>query len=160
MRKFSDIKEIPFEQAIANPLHACNEAQTKLMADTFEQLQTFFERRERDRIYLPVYEKFYFLEEDGKSGQRVRVPRMSLLPVPTLAVEDLKVNFQVRVTAISKNRLNVRMLSEQTESDNSTDLHCYLNIRLNAGVSDIPMGLAKFFQLCSDQMTSVTAEEH
>ena len=155
---FSAIKDIPFEAAVASPLLACNEAQTKLMADTFEHLQTYFDLREKDRVYLPVYEHFYFLAEDGKTGQRLRIPRMSLFPIPTMEVEDMTVNFQVRVTKISQNKLTVRMLNEQTESSSSEKLNCYLNIRLHAGMADMPMGLAKFYQLCSDQMTTVTAE--
>ena len=88
----------------------------------------------------------------------MRIPRMGLLPVPTMTVEDLNVSFQVRVTSISKEKLTVRMLNEQTESSSSEKLNCYLNIRLHAGMADMPMGLAKFYQLCSDQMTTVTAE--
>ena len=160
MDAFSAIEEIPFEEAIASPLLACNDAQARLRADTFEQFQSFFKMREKDGVYLPVYEHIYYLEEDGKTGQRVRIPRLGMLPVPTLEVEDVNVNFQVRVTAISEDKLTVRMLNEQTESSRSNKLNCYLGIRLHAGVSDIPMGLAKFYQLCSDQMTSVTAEEH
>jgi hypothetical protein len=158
MDAYSAIEEIPFEAAIASPLLACNDAQARLMADTFEKFQSFFKKREKDGVYLPVYEHIYYLEEDGKTGQRLRIPRLGLLPVPTLEVEEVNIHFQARVTAISKDKLNVRMLNEQTESTSSQTTNCYLSVRLHAGVSDMPMGLAKFYQLCSDQMTSVTAE--
>ena len=155
---YSAIKDIPFEAAIASPLLACNEAQIKLMGETVEQLSTFFEQRGRDSRLVPVYERVSFLVEDGKTGQRLRIPRISLLPIPTMEVEDMTVNFQVRVTKISQNNLTVRMLNEQTESTSSEKLNCYLSIRLHAGMADMPMGLAKFYQLCTDQMTTVTAE--
>ena len=155
---FSAIKDIPFEAAIASPLLACNDAQIQLMSKTAEQASTFFQLRERDQRLVPIYDHFYFLGEDGKTGQRLRIPRMSLLPIPTLEVKDMTVNFQVRVTSISKQKLTVRMLNEQTESSSSESMHCYLNVRLHAGMADMPAGLAKFYQLCSDQMTTVEAE--
>ena len=155
---YSAIQEIPFEAAIASPLLACNEAQIKLMGETAGQLSTFFEQRERDHRLVPIYEKVCFIGEDGKASQRLRIPRMSLFPIPTMEVEDMTVNFQVRVTKISQNKLTVRMLNEQTESTSSEKLNCYLSIRLHAGMADMPMGLAKFYQLCTDQMTTVTAE--
>ena len=154
---FSAIEEIPFEQAIAIPLHACNEVQSKVMQRSYELLDACFQKRE-GKPALPVYEKFCMLQEDGKTGQQLRIPRLSMLPIPIMMVENLNVDFQARVTAISKEKLNVRMLNEQTESSHSETVYCYLGVRLNAGVSDMPAGLAKFYQLCSDEMTTVEAE--
>jgi hypothetical protein len=156
---YSAIEEIPFERAIEGPLLACNEAQSRIMAGTFDQLRTFFwqENKKGSGQYSPVQDGFYFLQE--KAGQRVLIPRMTLLPVPTMLLDDLSVTFQARLTSITKDKMTVKMLGERTESAGSEELHSYLNVRLHAGVSDMPMGLARFYQICSDLLTSFTCEE-
>ena len=155
---FSAIRSVPLENAIAGPLLACNKAQSRFMEGTYLVLRSFFwNKGEGSLHYSPAYDYFYFLQENG--GQRLQIPRMCLFPVPTMQLEDLSVTFQARVTKVSDKTLTVRMLNESTEVASHSRLYSYLNVRLNACASDIPTGLARFYELCSEQMTSVTRVE-
>ena len=154
----SQIQIIPFEQAIEGPLLACNDAQVLALEHTRDLLETYFWESDGSGTFTPVCMEFFFSRGDG-GGQLMRVPLMSLLPIPSLRLDDVSIRFQAQVNECKENSLKVRMLGENVEKTSTAELHSYLNIRLRAGVSDMPMGLAQLYQLLGDHLTSVTIEE-
>lgn len=156
---YSLITEIPFEKAIEGPLLACNQAQSQILDDIYRYLQDRMWEPDGKGAFKPVCEEFLFMQEGG-GAQRMRVPRMSLFPSPSLQLDELTIRFQARITSVSSKKMTVRMLGENTEPvSESEELHSYLTVRLHAGVSDMPMGLATLYQFCTDRLVSMTSVE-
>jgi len=151
------IEEISLEQAIEGPLLACNDAQKQLSELTYKFLCEKMWSKDGN-TFTPVNMVFNFPQ--GDELVQMRIPLMSLLPIPSLQINQFELNYQAQVTDNSSNNFNVKLVNEKQNIEEESKLHSYLNIHLRAGISDIPMGLAKFYQILNDELTTIdTIEE-
>ena len=153
MNKLPDFQEIPFSQAIEAPLRACNRAQIQVARDGYSNLLDNLMCDTGGKVYEPVCVSFYFVQEDVV--QRLKIPLMNLVSIPTMLIKDLHIHYQAQVTASSSTELKVRACDDTASGSESKQLHSFINIRLHAGAADMPMGLAKLYQLFGDTLTTV-----
>lgn len=100
---------------------------------------------------------------DGKMEQRlVRIPSLSLIPLPLLHVEQADFDFSVRIVNSSDNnekgKLSATLVPQQSDnSKNSNAPHLDANIHVKMKVvqSDIPAGLSNLLALMGTNTTNV-----
>lgn len=147
------IHDISFRYAIEAPLLACSDAQRQASDALLDYVQHDLLVRDSSGCLSPVYITFDF-EKDGQV-HLVRIPLMSLLPVSFLQIDDIRLHYLMKVTDFTKTSFKVRYTGMDSSDTSEQSEDCEFDIRLRAGVSDMPMGLAKLYQMLSDELTTV-----
>lgn len=112
------VVQMPISELIAAPLEAAIEAQSRLARSTVDFITEIgFEKdrngddRARDLAFV--------VQRPGKDGAKsermeVLAPLLALVPVPSLAIEEMNINFQMEVTSTDK-------VSEKSETGGTAD---------------------------------------
>lgn len=100
---------------------------------------------------------------DGKMEQRlVRIPSLSLIPLPLLHVEQADFDFSVRIVNSSdkseEGKLNATLVPQQGDNKNNPNaphLDANINVKMKVVQSDIPAGLSNLLALMGTNTTNV-----
>ena len=100
---------------------------------------------------------------DGKMEQRlVRIPSLSLIPLPLLHVEQADFDFSVRIVNSSDGnedgKLSATLASQQGDSSSnksSPHLDANIHVKMKVVQSDIPAGLSNLLALMGTNTTNV-----
>ena len=147
----NDIQEIALKHAITAPLLACNEAQMQLADDTYDYLRQNLMRQTSEGNFTPVTVTFTF--HQSGTIQTTRIPLLSLVPLPSLQINELEFNYQAQVTQCSKDTLKVKLANEEAEIRREEQLHSFFTLRLRAATTEMPMGLAHLYQLLGNAIS-------
>lgn len=157
------LEELPFDHIIGGPLRACAEAQQEAAQATFEYITQMGLENDDTGLaqYKPAMLSFIFVK-DGVA-QRIKVPLLSVIPVPYLLIDKIDLTFQATVTGCSQNSLTAKFaasspnVSVNVKGDSSSQVTAMENIdiRVSAMASEIPSGMAKLIEILQTQMTEI-----
>ena len=150
-QKHNDIQEIALKHAITAPLLACNDAQIQLAGDAYDYLRQNLMRKTQKGDLTPVTVAFSF--HQSGTIQTTRIPLLSLVPLPSLQINELEFNYQAQVTQCSQSTLKVKIANEEAEIRREDSLHSFFTIRLRASNADMPMGLSHLYQLLGNAIS-------
>lgn len=192
-RAVRELRQIPFGILIGQPLKAVVEAQALAAQTTVDFIKEVgFERDEADD-FDPFFDeanpdlgelryvtfKYSKRTEEGVEGEAdLRVPLLSILPIPLLRVDETTINFRAKLTDVhtfsKKNNTTINSsfgiekraglffakakasfrtsVSHNTSSqrDSRYTREYTMDIFVRAVQDDIPAGLAKVFQILED----------
>jgi hypothetical protein len=194
-----ELRQIPFGILIGQPLKAVVEAQALAAQTTVDFIKEVgFQRTEPndfDALFDeqdPNFGDLRYVEfqydrrnDDGTEGSaRLRVPLLSILPIPLLRVDETTINFKAKLTdahvsskknettieasqsgSISANyffaKARVSFRSSISHNTTTTQASRYnreytMDIFVRAVQDDIPAGLAKVFQILEDTIQEKT----
>lgn len=145
-------KAIDFEDAIRVPLLACAQAQRQASDAALSCLKACLQSKTRNGPLEPVMLTLQFIDDNG-NVQLLRIPLLSLIPIPSLSINDINFHYQADVKTSNKKQLTVKYSCLEREYIKKEELACKMDIRLHAGVADMSPGLAKLCQLIENACT-------
>jgi hypothetical protein len=112
------VVSVPIAELIAAPLEAAIDAQSKLARSTVSYITDIGLEKGRDGTAC-AREVAFVLERPGAGAKQpermtVRAPLLALIPIPSLAIEELNIDFQMEVTSTDK-------VTEKNESAENGD---------------------------------------
>lgn len=149
----TSITSISYKNAIKVPLLACVEAQKQANSNMLDYLQDGLLQKDSQGRLCPIYISFQY----SANGQimLLRIPMLSIVPIPYLQISNIDFTYQMCVTAFTKDTFKLKYKNGQEEVSNSETLDSNLNIHLHAGTADMPLGLAKLYEMLSNNFTSI-----
>ncbi len=174
----NQLRSLPMKELIGAPFRATMESQIALAESTYEfiKLIGFDDEGELKTIDfdVPIAEKL----EDGVvtyAKETVKAPLLSLLPIPSLMIDKVTVDFQleVKTTIENANKYNSNQedkmkklklfslkktemlgkISESKENTRKTSMGAKYQFRVEANMQDKPEGLQKMLDLIISRMT-------
>lgn len=96
---------LPIAELIASPLRAACDSQ-KLLAQSAFEFMTQIGFAEKDKPRLLEFKLERPIEDQGaaKSEIMVRAPFLGLVPIPSLLIDDVQIDFQMEVTDTSTSK--------------------------------------------------------
>jgi hypothetical protein len=161
------LESLSFEHIIGGPLQACVVAQKEASEATYEYLKAVGFQKDPTLLadYQPTPVTFYFINEGIM--KRLRVPLLSIIPIPYLQIGYIDLTFKAEVSGwdnktnkakftYSPTRTRIRR-SEEKQVDSSSEIVAKenLDIRIRATSSDMPAGMAKLMEILDTQLTSL-----
>ena len=161
------LKELSFEHIIGGPLKACVDAQQQASMATYDYMKAVGFQKDPTLLsdYQPTPVTFYFVS--GGLMKRLRVPLLSILPVPYLQIGYIDLNFKAQVSgwddesnkatftyAPTRARVQESGSREESHSSEIRAREC-LDIRVRATSSDLPSGMAKLMEILDTQLTNL-----
>ncbi len=144
---------IPFENLIGAPLCACVNAQKQAAEATLEYIQELGFDKNSDSDDLSVIMVSFEFIQAGKT-KKMKLPLLSIVPVPYLQIDTVDIKFTAEVAANSKDTFNARISNQRYEgeaqSNNSLDYKGLIDLNIRATGSSMPSGLAKILQVFQD----------
>lgn len=174
----NQLSQLPIRELIAAPFRATMESQVSLAlsAHEFIELVGFDEERNLKTIdfNVPIVDSV----EDGVTkykSETIKAPILSVVPIPSLMIDKITVNFQVEIKASIENydryditsedkskKLKIFSLSktemigkitELRENTRKTSQGAKYNFHVEAKMQDKPEGLQKILDLIVARMT-------
>ena len=155
------LKELSFEHIIGGPLKACVDAQQQASMATYDYMKAVGFQKDPSLLadYQPTPVTFYFVS--GGLMKRLRVPLLSILPVPYLQIGHIDLNFKAQVSGwdnesnkatftYAPTRARVQESGTREESHSSE-----ITARERATSSDLPSGMAKLMEILDTQLTNL-----
>lgn len=93
------LRAIPFESMIGGPLNACISAQAQAAQTTWQFIQQVGLNTDKDGNRSAVEVKFFF-KNNGKDTE-LRVPLLTIVPIPYIAINSIDINFKANISASS-----------------------------------------------------------
>lgn len=155
----SAIQAIPFDNIIGGPLSACVKAQADASQTTLNYLhRAAMHPSETDPTsWEPEMIVFSFMSEGKKLN--MKVPLMTILPIPYMHIDQIDLSFTADITATSTNTLTARYsnesLDEQRDADGNLTAQHLIGVDIKAGTADMPAGLAKMIEVFNEHVTHV-----
>lgn len=110
---------LPIEDLIAAPLKAVSDSQRQLALSTYDYIMQIGFNQEEGNFTTPRVVKFE-LERPAKNGGMskigIQAPFLSMVPIPSVMVTDVNIDFQMEVTdsVSSKSKLDTSVETEVT----------------------------------------------
>ncbi|MBO4531035.1 MAG: DUF2589 domain-containing protein [Paludibacteraceae bacterium] len=144
---------VPFENLIGAPLCACVNAQKQASEATIDYIQKLgFDKSEDSDDLSVVMVSFEFIH-NGKP-KTMRLPLLSIVPVPYLQIDTVDIKFTAEVAANSDDTFNARISNQRYEGEeqgnNSLDYKGLMDLNIRATGTNMPAGLAKILQVFQD----------
>lgn len=114
---------IPFNNLIASPLNACVHAQAEAAHTTMNFINSFGLADTNEKSKEAVYVTFTYERE----GQKVllKVPILTIVPIPYIAIDTLDINFTCTVNGIEKEEYDVQSLAQNYQSKTTQEKSWY-----------------------------------
>ena len=100
---------------------------------------------------------------DGKPQQRlVKIPTLSLIPLPLLHVDYADFDFSVRIVDSTNDKLNATLVPQQSgnpSNPSSPHLDANINVKMKVVQSDIPAGISNLLALMGSNTTDVLLDK-
>lgn len=144
---------IPFENLIGAPLCACVNAQKQAAEATMNYIQELgFDKSKNSDDLSVIMVSFEFIQE-GRT-KKMKLPLLSIVPVPYLQIDTVDIKFTAEVAANSDDTFNARISNQRYEgegqSNNSLDYKGLIDLNIRATGTSMPAGLAKILQVFQD----------
>lgn len=157
------LEELSFDHIIGGPLRACAEAQREAALASYEYLKEMGLEADKTGLakYQPATISFLFTK-DGFT-HRIRVPLLTIIPVPYLQINRINLTFQATVTECTNNELKAKFAASTSQvkqeqnlshSDNITAKD-NIDISICASASEVPPGMAKLMEILQTQMSEI-----
>ena len=130
-----NFKGLPMRELIAAPLIAAAEAQQELAATawTFYQ-QIAFDGKSGNKARILEFDVERPIQQDGKMttmSQSVKAPFIGLVPIPSLLIDRVDVDFQMEVTDTS----NVKSTTNAEVETKASAKHWFINAEISGKVT-------------------------
>ena len=123
-RQFNSLLSgIPLNNLIASPLNACVHAQAEAAHTTMNFINSFGLADVNGENKEAVYVTFTYERE----GQKVllKVPILTIVPIPYIAIDTLDINFTCTLNAFENEEYDVQSLSQDYQSKNAQEKSWY-----------------------------------
>ena len=136
-QSFDDLGRIPFGTFIGKILSACVDAQESASTAAWDYVQQVLSHE------APVV--FSFM--DGSSVKRIAVPLITIVPLPFIKLESIKIDFDanVKVNNEYSNQFVMQVNNSSTHEGEvlqTAKSEANMHIDIDAGTVDMPAGLA------------------
>lgn len=133
---------IPFHHLIGGPLKACILAQEQSSMSTWHYIREVGLENGKEAVVV----SFSFVNNGTKAY--LRIPLLTLVPVPYFSIDTLEISFKARVTGVnekaSKDECMIAATYATTSSDTmTTKLENTIDVAVRATQDHIPSGLSK-----------------
>ena len=144
-------KGLPMRELIAAPLIAAAEAQQELAATAWNFYQQIaFDGKSGNKARILEFDVERPIQQDGKMttmSQSVKAPFIGLVPIPSLLIDRVDVDFQMEVTDTS----NVKSTTNQTAK---------YQIHVTASQQPQTEGLSKLMDIMASCIEPITNESN
>lgn len=120
------LSNIPFEDIIGGPLTACINAQADAAAATVQFIQSvgFKTKGEGENMELETVNVSFSYTRKNSTGIdesiSVKVPLLTIVPIPYLAITNVQIDFKAKVSGIEKSGYVYESSKTQTENTESS----------------------------------------
>jgi hypothetical protein len=147
----SSLEAIDFGSLIASPLTACVEAQAQASAATTRYIHQVGFHHDQDTNYQAKTLQFSFTM--GGQRKRIVLPLISVVPLPYLQIDHIKLNFATDVSMDSGYLIGriatTASMTEKHEQASSFKGDLKINVGIQASTSDLPLGVERLMQVLS-----------
>ena len=143
-KPFEDMNRLPLGSLIGRILTACVNAQETASNAAWEYVKQVLSHE------APMVFTFW----DGKAMRRLEVPLVTIVPLPYIKLQDIKVDFDanVQVNNNYSNQFIVQINNASTENEitQSAKSAANMHVDIEAGTTDLPTGLAALLGYMND----------
>ena len=143
-KPFEDVNRLPLGSLIGRILTACVNAQETASNAAWEYVKQVLSHE------APMVFTFW----DGKAMRRLEVPLVTIVPLPYIKLQDIKVDFDanVQVNNDYSNQFIVQINNASTENEitQSAKSAANMHVDIEAGTTDLPTGLAALLGYMND----------
>ena len=130
-----NFKGLPMRELIAAPLIAAAEAQQELPATAWNFYQQIaFDGKSGNKARILEFDVERPIQQDGKMttmSQSVKAPFIGLVPIPSLLIDRVDVDFQMEVTDTS----NVKSTTNAEVETKASAKHWFINAEISGKVT-------------------------
>lgn len=130
-----NFKGLPMRELIAAPLIAAAEAQQELAATAWNFYQQIaFDGKSGNKARILEFDVERPIQQDGKMttmSQSVKAPFIGLVPIPSLLIDRVDVDFQMEVTDTS----NVKSTTNTEVEAKASAKHWFINAEISGKVT-------------------------
>ena len=130
-----NFKGLPMRELIAAPLIAAAEAQQELAATAWNFYQQIaFDGKSGNKARILEFDVERPIQQDGKMttmSQSVKAPFIGLVPIPSLLIDRVDVDFQMEVTDTS----NVKSTTNAEVEAKASAKHWFINAEISGKVT-------------------------
>ena len=130
-----NFKGLPMRELIAAPLIAAAEAQQELAATAWNFYQQIaFDGKSGNKARILEFDVESPIQQDGKMttmSQSVKAPFIGLVPIPSLLIDRVDVDFQMEVTDTS----NVKSTTNAEVEAKASAKHWFINAEISGKVT-------------------------
>ena len=130
-----NLKGLPMRELIAAPLIAAAEAQQELAATAWNFYQQIaFDGKSGNKARILEFDVERPIQQDGKMttmSQSVKAPFIGLVPIPSLLIDRVDVDFQMEVTDTS----NVKNTTNAEVETKASAKHWFINAEISGKVT-------------------------
>ena len=130
-----NFKGLPMRELIAAPLIAAAEAQQELAATAWNFYQQIaFDSKSGNKARILEFDIKRPIQQDGKMttmSQSVKAPFIGLVPIPSLLIDRVDVDFQMEVTDTS----NVKSTTNAEVEAKASAKHWFINAEISGKVT-------------------------
>ena len=130
-----NFKGLPMRELIAAPLIAAAEAQQELAATAWNFYQQIaFDGKSGNKARILEFDVERPIQQDGKMttmSQSVKAPFIGLVPIPSLLIDRMDVDFQMEVTDTS----NVKSTTNAEVETKASAKHWFINAEISGKVT-------------------------
>ena len=149
------LKGIHFHHLIGDPLKACIAAQEQASLSTWHYIRDVGLEDGKDAVMV----SFSFINNGAKAY--LRVPLLTLVPVPYFSIDTLEISFRAKVTGIEESARSTSSQSKimatyamTTNSSQITQIESTLDVSVRATQDHIPSGLSKVLGFMEQAVTA------
>ena len=153
-----NFKGLPMRELIAAPLIAAAEAQQELAATAWNFYQKIAFDEDGKTARVLEFDIKRPIQQDGKMttmSQSVKAPFIGLVPIPSLLIDRVDVDFQMEVTDTS----NVKSTTNAEVETKASAKHWFINAEISGKVTTARQNTRMTNQTAKYQ-THVTASQH
>ena len=142
---------IPFDQMIGAPLIACVNAQSMASMETLKFVkEAGFKKSEKEGAEYEVV-NVSFSYKNGNDMFSLSVPLLTIIPVPYLQIDTVKINFSADMYTTENNEVVAKFattdLSAEKKQTSKYNVQNQLNIEIKASSGSMPSGMAKMLDI-------------
>ena len=147
----SSSNTIPFDQMIGAPLIACVNAQSMASMETLKFVkEAGFKKSEKEGSDFEVV-NVSFSYKNGNEMFSLSVPLLTIIPVPYLQIDTVKINFSADMYTTENNEVVAKFattdLSAEKKQTSKYNVQNQLNIEIKASSGSMPSGMAKMLDI-------------
>lgn len=153
----SALESVSFDNLIGAPLGACISAQQQAAQTTMDFIKMMgFEESDSEKEDSFGKARMICFEYNTPQGKTaIKVPLLSIIPVPYLQIDNVDIEFTADVTATSEDTFSAKIAStsRNSETNNKANMNyqSLVGIKIHASNGNMPAGLAKILQLFGNE---------
>lgn len=152
----STMKALPFEYIIGAPLMACVKAQQASAQVAWDAIREIgFEPDEIGSDRSQEVSMVSFIFQHGGFSRKIRVPLLTLVPIPYMQIDSVDLKFRADMSATSEGQLTAKYsntMDSQAARNSKYNVTNEIDINIHATTSGMPAGLAKILEIFSSSI--------